>query len=77
MPARRKPEHKRGRPKTLHMPAPIPDTPEKVAKALLRTPRKREDEWEYLNADRRDMTAGRENASMGGKARREKVKART
>ena len=50
--SKRKPEHKRGRPKTLHMPAPIPDTPENVAKALLSTPRKREDEWEYLRSGR-------------------------
>ena len=47
--SKRKPERKRGRPKTLHMPAPIPDTPENVARALLNTPRKRENEWEYLN----------------------------
>ena len=44
----RKAKRKRGRPVTLTMPAPIPDTPENVARALLSTPRKREDEWEYL-----------------------------
>ena len=45
----RKAKRKRGRPVTLTMPEPIPDTPENVARALLSTPRKREDEWEYLN----------------------------
>ena len=42
-----KAKRKRGRPVTLTMPESIPDTPENVAKALLSTPRKREDEWEY------------------------------
>ena len=30
------------------MPEPIPDTPENVLKALLRTPPKKRDEWKYL-----------------------------
>ena len=30
------------------MPEPIPDTPENVAKAILSTPPKKADEWEYL-----------------------------
>lgn len=46
----RMPEHKqkRGRPPEYDMPEPIPDTPENVAKAILSTPPKREDEWNYL-----------------------------
>lgn len=48
MAKRLKVKRKRGRPVTLTMPKPIPDTPENVARALLSTPRKREDEWEYL-----------------------------
>ena len=36
----------RGRP-PKPMPEPIPDTPENVLKALLRTPPKKRDEWKY------------------------------
>ena len=39
---------KRGRPPVYDMPEPIPDTPENVAKAILATPPKQDDEWEYL-----------------------------
>ncbi len=38
----------RGRPVEKPMPDPIPDTPENVARALLTTPPKGEDEWDYL-----------------------------
>ena len=38
----------RGRPVERPMPDPIPDTPENVARALLTTPPKGEDEWDYL-----------------------------
>ena len=38
----------RGRPVEKPMPEPIPDTPENVARALLTTPPKGEDEWDYL-----------------------------
>ena len=38
----------RGRPVTNTMPEPIPDTPENIARALLTTPPKGEDEWDYL-----------------------------
>ncbi len=31
------------------MPPPIPDTPENVAKAILFSPPKRDEEWEYLS----------------------------
>ena len=40
----------RGRPVEKPMPDPIPDTPENVARALLSTPPKGEDEWDYLKA---------------------------
>ena len=30
------------------MPDPIPDIPENIARALVGTPPKREDEWDYL-----------------------------
>ena len=42
----------RGRPVKKPMPEPIPDTPENIARALLTTPPKKEDEWDYLNRDR-------------------------
>ena len=51
MPRKKRP---RGRP-PLPMPERIPDTPENVAKAVLNTPPKREDEWQYL----KDYKAGR------------------
>ena len=38
----------RGRPVKNTMPEPIPDTPENIARALLTTPPKKEDEWDYL-----------------------------
>ena len=38
----------RGRPVEKPMPEPIPDTPENIARALLTTPPKKEDEWDYL-----------------------------
>ncbi len=47
----------RGRPVTNTMPEPIPDTPENIARALLTTPPKKEDEWDYLK-DREIEIAG-------------------
>ena len=38
----------RGRPVKNTMPESIPDTPENIARALLTTPPKKEDEWDYL-----------------------------
>ena len=51
----------RGRPVEKPMPAPIPDTPENVARALVTTPPKGDDEWDYLKADERETVA----ASLG------------
>ena len=39
-------EDERGRPAKLEMPPPIPDTPENVAKAIMRGPPKKT--WRYL-----------------------------
>ena len=41
-------ERTRGRPVKNTMPELIPDTPENIARALLTTPPKKEDEWDYL-----------------------------
>lgn len=38
----------RGRPVEKPLPDPIPDTPENVARALVTTPPKDDDEWDYL-----------------------------
>ena len=38
----------RGRPVEKPMPAPIPDTPENVARALVSTPPKDDGDWDYL-----------------------------
>ena len=48
------------------MPEPIPDTPENIARALLTTTPKGEDEWDYLK--------GREIEVAGARLRREKKK---
>ena len=37
----------KGRPIEKPLPEPIPDTPENVALALVNTPPKKADEWEY------------------------------
>ena len=37
-----------GRPVEKPLPEPIPDTPENVALALVTTPPKKADEWEYV-----------------------------
>ena len=50
-------EVKRGRP-ARPMPEQIPDTPENVARALLTTPPKREDEWDYLKES--NLRSGRD-----------------
>lgn len=52
---------KRGRPVEKPMPAPIPDTPENVARALLTTPPKDEGDWDYLKDRKRPDVA----ASLG------------
>lgn len=41
-----------GRPVEKPLPPPIPDTPESIAFALVTTPPKTEDEWEYLKEDK-------------------------
>ena len=49
--AKPEPKRKRGRPRSsrIHdMPEQIPDSPENVALAILTTPPKREEDWEYL-----------------------------
>ena len=52
---------KRGRPIEKPMPAPIPDTPENVARALVTTPPKDEGDWDYLKAPKPASVA----ASLG------------
>ena len=43
---------KAGRPPTLTMPEPIPDTPENVAKAMMRTPPRKRDEWKFVQGQK-------------------------
>ncbi len=38
----------RGRPVKYPLPAPIPDTPENIAKAILATPPKKQNEWRHI-----------------------------
>ena len=45
MPKQKKP---RGRPPKLEMPDRIPDTPENVAKAVLNTPPKKREDWDFI-----------------------------
>ena len=42
---------KRGRPATLTMPDPIPDTPENVARIIMKSPPKKD--WNYLKASKK------------------------
>ena len=51
----------RGRPVEKPLPAPIPDTPENVARALVTTPPKDEGDWDYLKAEEREAAT----ASLG------------
>ena len=44
---------KRGRPVEKPLPAPIPDTPENIMRAILATPPKCDDEWDYLKREER------------------------
>ena len=39
----------RGRPVEKKPPPPIPDTPENIARAVVKTPPKREKDWRYLH----------------------------
>ena len=48
----------RGRP-PLEMPEQIPDTPENVARALMRNPPKWADEWEYMKEYQRQLALRR------------------
>ena len=66
MSTRPKSAPKRGRPVEKPIPPLIPDTPENVARALLTTPPKGEDEWDYL----------REREVAGALLRREPKKAK-
>ena len=44
----KKPKRGRGRPVTRTMPEPIPDTPENIARAVLKSPRTPHGGWKYL-----------------------------
>ena len=46
----------RGRPVEKPMPEPIPDTPENIMRAILNTPPKRDDEWDYLKQDKSETS---------------------
>ncbi len=41
------PQQPRGRPAKRNLPEPIPDTPENIARAILTTSPKPDDEWRY------------------------------
>ena len=58
------PKRQRGRPVEMEMPELIPDTAENIAQAILSTPPKKEDEWDYLK--------GRDIEVVGARLRREK-----
>ena len=51
-------KRKRGRPVKYKMPEQIPDTPENVLRAVLNTPPKEEDEWEYMKRLRNGANSG-------------------
>ncbi len=43
----------RGRPVEKEWPDQIPDSPENIARAILNTPPKKDDEWEYMKRERK------------------------
>ena len=45
-------------PKYADMLAPIPDTPENIARAVLNTPPKKEKDWKYLRGQQSDPWPG-------------------
>ena len=49
-----RPKKPRGRPVKNTMPEQIPDTPENVARAILNTPPKKRDEWEFIKRAKAD-----------------------
>ena len=42
------PKKPRGRPVEHKLPEPIPDTPENIMKAFLKTPPKKREEWKFI-----------------------------
>ena len=42
------PKRQRGRPVEKPLPDPIPDTPENIMRAILNTPPKKDEDWDYL-----------------------------
>jgi hypothetical protein len=58
-------KRKVGRPRTLTMPEPIPDTPENVAKAILTTKPKKRHEWPFMQEQHKPSSeqAGSERTS--------------
>ena len=48
---------KAGRPPTLTMPEPIPDTPENVADAMMRTPPRKPNEWKFMQRQKKGVSA--------------------
>ena len=50
---KRKQSKARGRPHKNEWPEQIPDTPENIAKAILTTPPKDDEEWEYMKRHKR------------------------
>ena len=49
------PKRKRGRPVKYIMPEPLDTTPEEVAKALMRTPPKKPQEWKFMQDFKGDV----------------------
>ena len=48
-----KPKRSRGRPMKREMPERIPDTGANILKAVLRSPPRDEDDWDYLKKEKR------------------------
>ena len=44
----KKPENRRGRPVEHKLPEPIPDTPENIMKAFLKTPPRKRGDWKFV-----------------------------
>ena len=61
----------RGRPVEYEMPEQIPDTPENLAKVILNTPPKKEEDWEYMKKSGRALPASaKKQRSKKGRLRK-------
>ena len=65
----KKGKKRRGRPVVKEWPERIPDTPENIARAVLTTPPKKDNEWEYMKRHNQKQTEQADGTSEGSDGR--------